>query len=761
MSAPATSLSTAARRFQVGMHVDRAWRDHPEVTAAQYAVLVAATSKGQGRAVTARLATIAAALGRRRERATDQVSAALAHLEELGAVERSRTRRGTGVTRLKIHRAAGGYDVIPWELMRAVEARNVQPGVLRTWAHLSETLGAYGWTHDTNAEIAAAAHVTSRTLLKHLAQLEGIGLIARTEGRRRAIVRAGATYSPASETPPVHSTRTPVADTARGGVADTGSTPVADTGSIELAPEDSLAPDISPSSRSDRHLSEREAHATSGRKRPSRGGIYQVEGINDVAELLRTDPAWRHGIRSQWLNGILAQVVRPALDHGLAAEAIAHALLTDAEILEMAELEQPLVRAAQAAITALRIDIRDHERCRDCGRSRNELDGTDLIERRCGWCHEQHHPDTGHISDEVLQEVYARLGADREDPTNQPVAVVGAVDTDPENHTTEEKTMTATVGPQTRLTRDVLEAARPDELAELREARLEQVERLRRATTQRPRVTSSPEDDRRAKKSRDAQRRKLRLLEGTWADSRAMVDATSARRRLWQLHAQGYSAAVLAVLTGTDPSHLRRLMKDPDSGRGHRWVARDHERRILEAEFDLDLVPGASRVPAWSTRRRVQALVAIGWSLGQLGARAGVSRASVHDSIQRDEVSAATARRYRDLYTELENTPGPSQRSRTEAYRKGWPPPAAWDDIDDFAEEPDPSRWVKETDLGSSRRRIHLEDLEDLASWGFDIRGAAERLSVTVSAVDVCARRAERLDVLERLRANGVEHSVA
>lgn len=762
MTAATTSLQTAARRFQVGMHVDRAWRDHPEVTAAQYAVLVAATSKAQGRVVTARLATIAVALGRRGPRATDQVSAALTHLEELGAVERwSRTRRGAGVTRLRIHRAAGGYDVIPWELMRAVEAGVVDVGVLRTWAHIAERLGAYGWTRDTNKTLAEATGLTARTVGKHLAQLQrvdvdGVGLVSRVvdERGRRVVLRAGVTYTPAPEVEAVHSASRADTSPGEGDVANTGSPHVADTGSIDLAPEDSLAPEISPSSRSDRHLGERKPRATSGRKRPSRGGIYQVEGINDVAELLRADPAWRHGIRSQWLNGILAQVVRPALEDGLTPDAIAHALLTDAEILEMAELEQPLVRAAQAAVTALRIDIRDHDRCRDCGRTRNELDDAELIERRCGWCHEQQHPEAAGIDQipaEVLEEVYAHLGAPASQSTNPPRRVVSTADTDTETTTPDqetepqEKTMTIAVGPQTRLTRSVLEAASPQERAELRAARMDQVEQL------------CP-DARRAKRARDAQRRKLRLLEGTWAENRAMVDATPARRHLRDLQAEGYSVAVIAALTNTDPSHLRRLLKDPGSGQGHRWITRDRERRILEAEFDLDRLPDACRVPAWATRRRVQALVAIGWSMGELGARAGVTRAAVHDSIGRDEVSAVTARRYRDLYAELENVPGPSQRARTEACRNQWPPPAAWDDIDDVDEEPDPALWIEG---GAGRRRVYIEDLEDLASWGCDVAGAAERLQVTISAIEVCTKRAERRDVLERLRANGVERSVA
>lgn len=39
--------------------------------------------------------------------------------------------------------------------------------------------------------------------------------------------------------------------------------------------------------------------------------------------------------------------------------------------------------------------------------------------------------------------------------------------------------------------------------------------------------------------------------------------------------------------------------------------------------------------------------------------------------------------------------------------------------------------------------------------------GAARRLGVTTDAVYTCVKRAGRSDVLERLRANGVERSVA
>lgn len=753
-----TSLQTAARRFQVGMHVDRAWRDHPGVTAGQYAVLVAATSKGQGRTVTARLSTIAAALGRTSDRAGDQVSAVLVHLEELGAVERSRTRRGAGVTRLKIHRAAGGYDVIPWELMRAVEARAVEPGVLRTWAHLSEKLGAYGWTHDTRSELAKAANVTSRTLLKHLAQLEDIGLITRNEGSRRAIVRAGATYTPAPEGELVHSASPDVTNPREGGVADSGSPHVADSGSIELAPDDSLTPDLSLSSRSDRHLGEREAHATSGRKRPSRGGIYEVEGINDVAELLQTDPAWRHGIRSQWTNGILAQAVHPALEDGLAPDAIAHALLTDAEILEMAELQQPLVRAAQAAITALRIDIRDYERCRDCGRSRNELDDADLIERRCGWCHEQHHPDAAGISEDVLQEVYAHLGAGSESLTNQPVAVIGAADTEPE--TTDPNQETENLTPATT------EATQGEE------------EPMHTHTS----TCTIEHGDYRCYVDHGCRRPECREAWRIYGSTRSReiaygrikvdhyVTGSVARAHIERLIHAGMSIRGISRECGVAVITISRIRA------GHRIRTTTQDKLLTvvpEPPEATEKTPGAQRVDGAGTRRRLRALVAQGWTAVRLAQYAGCTSENLRQALSKDEGDQTLARfalQVRDLYEQLwDQTPpcasgyeeAQASRVRKEALDREWAPPMAWDEesIDDPAASP--AEWREVTDLGSGRRRIHLDNLDDCATWGLDIEGAAQRLDVTADAICACAKRAERLDVLDRLRANGVERSVA
>jgi hypothetical protein len=98
------------------------------------------------------------------------------------------------------------------------------------------------------------------------------------------------------------------------------------------------------------------------------------------------------------------------------------------------------------------------------------------------------------------------------------------------------------------------------------------------------------------------------------------------------------------------------------------------------------------RVPIVGTRRRIQALMAIGypratiaesigWTGGSLGALTDERRTYV------DRATYLTVLR---VYGELADTPGPSEKSRGWARRLGYLPPLAWDDdhIDDPAYDP-------------------------------------------------------------------------
>ena len=406
----------AARRGQHGVHVPRKWRD--ALSAAEYAqlvVLLSMRSRG-ARHVTVGQAKIAEKLGRDPGARLEQVGRVTARLVEAGAVATSRVDRGTGRTRYEFLDLRGHYDVVPWAVLRALAAGECTAGELRTWAYVTGAMMARGWTSDSSSEIADRVGVNARTIRRHIDVLAGLGvlrvqrvpaaglwMLERVDDEPQpagadleeqvepatisAVAGAGAHSDHVDEVVEERIVSQQGPDT------DVGSALSSDVGSHrDLPPERVLAPETTPSSsRSARHLSDR---ATSGRKRPT-GGIYSIDGINDVVDLLELDRAWKWGARRRWLNGILAQAVAPALERGLSPCAIAHCLTSPSvagDLDEVAELDRSLVPAARHGLTALAIDTRLGDACRDCGRSAFDADQTRLTRGRCDWCHEQHVP---------------------------------------------------------------------------------------------------------------------------------------------------------------------------------------------------------------------------------------------------------------------------------------------------------------------------------------------------------------------------------
>jgi hypothetical protein len=99
----------------------------------------------------------------------------------------------------------------------------------------------------------------------------------------------------------------------------------------------------------------------------------------------------------------------------------------------------------------------------------------------------------------------------------------------------------------------------------------------------------------------------------------------------------------------------------------------------------VDIVDGPG------TARRLRALIAIGYSNAFLAESTGRAVSHISDIChgRRTAVRRATAERVQDLYHRLAATPGPSESARALASRRGWAPPAAWDDIGDPDAWPD------------------------------------------------------------------------
>jgi len=215
--------------------------------------------------------------------------------------------------------------------------------------------------------------------------------------------------------------------------------------------------------------------------------------------------------------------------------------------------------------------------------------------------------------------------------------------------------------------------------------------------------------------------------------------------------AHGIGAARVAALAGVPHSSVGRLLygRPAHNESPSRRIRTPTATRLLAVRYSqAALAPGAT-MDATGTRRRLQALVAIGWSGRALAGRLGIEPAHLSRILRgRRAVSAGTARGVRALYDELWDQPPPQDtrgerisvaKARAHAARQGWPPPLAWDDddIDDPGASPQP--WQRPTQHPGSDLAA---EAGELAAWGYTRTQAAERIGVSRTTLDKAISRA-------------------
>lgn len=185
-----------------------------------------------------------------------------------------------------------------------------------------------------------------------------------------------------------------------------------------------------------------------------------------------------------------------------------------------------------------------------------------------------------------------------------------------------------------------------------------------------------------------------------------VVDATPARDHVRALMAQGMGWKHIAAAAGVSASTLGPVLygayrdqpEHPDHRPPRRQIGRDLAAAILAVE--LDIAPGAL-VDATGVRRRVQALIAVGWSITQVADRLGLVRTNMRLDTAK-AVTSATRDRVAALYEEMRHQQPPAAtrwqagavtRSRNYAARHGWVTADAWDadTIDDPRATPMPT----------------------------------------------------------------------
>ena len=251
--------------------------------------------------------------------------------------------------------------------------------------------------------------------------------------------------------------------------------------------------------------------------------------------------------------------------------------------------------------------------------------------------------------------------------------------------------------------------------------------------------------------SRDSQRERIRAqLYGRYD---RLVDATEARNHIRGLMAAGMGweriGEVVGTRSGVAAILYGRTSPDPAERRPpRRRIARDLHGRIMAVT--LDLAAGAI-IDGTGAARRLQALVAIGWTQTEIAARLGIHPGNLTPIIHgRSRIRVGTAAKVAALYDQLWDQPQDDTRARKYAARLGWVPPLAWDDdtIDDPAVTPD---------LGTrAGRSTLLEDLEWLLDGDASLVDL-ERLA-NPKALETTCRRAGRTDLYARYqRARGID----
>ncbi|GAA2798438.1 hypothetical protein [Saccharopolyspora taberi] len=240
------------------------------------------------------------------------------------------------------------------------------------------------------------------------------------------------------------------------------------------------------------------------------------------------------------------------------------------------------------------------------------------------------------------------------------------------------------------------------------------------------------------------------------------VDAEPVRRHVRGLQAAGIGWRRVAELAGLSPSVLTRLLYGGNNVPPSRRVRRATAERILAVQIDIDSPAAGSLVDATGTRRRLQALVAIGWAQTWLAAELGLSSDEVGAILHTDRrVRGGTDRAVRALYEQWWDCPPPQETARQQAAashsRKlatsyGWAPPMAWDDAalddpdavpDGLAEEQvdDVDEIAVELACEGKRRAAQLRPVDRdaairvLAAQGMSVTGIVKRLRTSAPTV--------------------------
>jgi hypothetical protein len=235
--------------------------------------------------------------------------------------------------------------------------------------------------------------------------------------------------------------------------------------------------------------------------------------------------------------------------------------------------------------------------------------------------------------------------------------------------------------------------------------------------------------------------RRAAIKAGTW---KPWADATPVRAHVEKLHADGMPYALIARLADVDPIQIRRI-RGTAGARIVTKIRTDTAEALLAVRLNYSHLPAKSAVPGQGTRRRIQALRAIGWPSYAIADLAGIGQRTIYEALLNTHVRAATHRAVASLYEVLHDQDpaqhgvarGIIRRGQRHANQQGWALPTAWTDID-LDDQPDPrARTVVYSRLApGDRSRAVVENTAELARLGVVRQEIAQRIGITWDSIE-------------------------
>ncbi|MFG3585053.1 hypothetical protein [Streptomyces sp. NPDC047990] len=214
--------------------------------------------------------------------------------------------------------------------------------------------------------------------------------------------------------------------------------------------------------------------------------------------------------------------------------------------------------------------------------------------------------------------------------------------------------------------------------------------------------------------ARQARRRRRLIAYGQW---QPFVDAAPVRRHVQAIRDTGMSLAGIVRHTGVNSGTIDHLLYGKAPYPPAAKLRTENAEALLAYWPALDDYDDGAVIDGTGTRRRIQALAALGWPSNAIQAHVNhICLKAVERLRCSKRVTAVTARAVRDLYREVSEkpaehygvTPWIAARSRTYAAKYNYASPIAWDDdsIDDPDAAPD---WTGHcgTDRGYWAHSLH------------------------------------------------------